>query len=277
MTTAPGRYALNNAHPGAPAMHECLSGILDENTIDVLGDYLQIAEGTLLTGTRTLVLGAGDGSLALWLANEITLGPIAVLDMDTSRMRVDVRNHPRVELLACDLLSEPLPRGPWDLVHARLLFAHLPNRRALLHDIKGNLAAGGVVMIEDWGVAGPGRVLHAPNARTKYLYQKYQKALISVFAAADNDPEWAPRVNSEMREAGLVNVRTYARAESWTGGSPGCHLPIAVSIELQDRLVQHGITTQDLVDLRDDLADPAVVLVGNLTWSTIGSMPRAGG
>ncbi|GAA1025788.1 methyltransferase domain-containing protein [Virgisporangium ochraceum] len=273
MTTAPGRYALDNAHEGAPGMHECLSGVLDTNTTDLLVKYLSIADGALRHDTRTLLLGAGNGSMALKVADEISYGAIVVLDLDTSRIRPEVRDHHQVEVITCDLLAEPLPPGPWDLVHARLLFAHLPNRDKLLLDVVDTLAPGGTLMIEDWGVAGPGLVLDAPSPRTKRLFQRYQQALIAVFADAGNDPRWATRTHAAMRDAGLVDVETHTRARSWTGGSPGCQLPIAVSTELEDRLVTHGLTRSDLDELRHDLTDPRVVLTGNLTWSTIGRTP----
>lgn len=275
MTTAPapGRYALSNAHAGAPGILECLSGVLDANTTELLVDYLAVVDGAMWQDTSTLLLGAGNGSMALKVADEISYGTIMVLEVDTSRIRPEVRDRHQVEVATCNLLEQPLPAGPWNLVHAPLLFARLPNRRQLLQDVVESLAPGGAVMIEDWGVAGPGRILDAPNPRTKYLYQKYQKALISVSAAANNDLEWSVQTHAAMRAAGLVDVKTFTRAQSWTGGSPGCQLPIAVSLELEDRLVEHGVTTADLADLRHDLADPRTVLLGNLTWSTIGRKP----
>ena len=65
--TAPGRYALSNAHAGAPAMHDCLSGVLDVNTTELLADYLSAEEHFMPADSRTLLLGAGNGSMALWL------------------------------------------------------------------------------------------------------------------------------------------------------------------------------------------------------------------
>lgn len=271
MTTAPGKYVLSNRHAGAPGMHHCLSDILDPNTTDLLRDYLSVLEiGPMPAGSRALVLGAGIGTTAMWFANEISLGAITALDMDTSRVLPEVRDHDRIDVVTRDLLTDPVPDGHWDLVHARLLFAHLSERRRILKDVVDRLAPGGTVMIEDWGVAGTGRILDAPNPRTKYLFQKYQRALISVFSAAGNDPDWSVEIHAEMTILGLHDVRTHSRARSWRGGEPGCELPIAVSIELEDPLVRHGMTYEDLEQLRSDLADPQVVVVGNQTWSTLG-------
>lgn len=270
MTTAPGRYALDNADPGSPSMHQCLSGILDGPTVGLLRETLFDGDSRLPDTSRTLLLGVGNGASAIYVADMITDGRIVALDRDTRIIRDDVLAHPQVEVVTCDLLTEPLPAGPWDLIHARLLFAHLPNRRQVLADAAGQLAPGGVLAIEDWGVVNAGRVLDARTPRTGRLYQRYQQALIQTFAAAGNDPEWCVKTNAEMTSAGLLDVETVTRAESWRGGSPGCQLPIAVSLELGDRLVEHGITRDELQELRDDLADPATVVLGNLTWSTIG-------
>ena len=269
MTTAPGqtapdRYALDNAREGAAGMLDCLSVILDQSTMELLAALVPLRG-------RCLELGAGNGSVARWMGDAVGRdGRVVATDIKPELVRADVASHPRVEVIRHDLRTDPLPTGPFDVVHARLLFAHLGGRDVLLPTLCEVLAPGGVLVIEEWGGAGPGQVLSSPWSETVELYQRYQQALMAMFAAAGNDSTWSVRVHRVMAAAGLVDVRTTVRARSWTGGTAGCRLPIEVSGQVRDKLIEHGLDAEDLDVLRAHLTDPRVVVLGNLTWSIVG-------
>lgn len=264
MTTTTDAYALDNGRAGAAGMLGCLSAILDQSTVELLAPLVPLRG-------RCLELGAGNGSVARWLGDAVGRhGRVVTTDLKLDHMRADVLSHPRVELLQHDVRTDPLPTGPFDMVHARLLFAHLPGRDTLLPTLCDVLAPGGVLVIEEWGGTGPGQVLASPWPETADLYHRYQQALIAMFAAAGNDPTWSTRVHAVMDTAGLVDVRTTVRARSWTGGTAGCQLPIEVSGQVRERLLDNGLDPEDLDVLRAHLTDPRVVLLGNLTWSIVG-------
>jgi SAM-dependent methyltransferase len=262
-------YALPNAQQGASSMLDCLSPILDPSTMELLAPLVPF-------GGRCLELGAGNGSIAGWLAGTVGRGGrVIATDINTDHVRVDVRAQPQVEIIRHDLRRDPLPTEPFDLVHARLLLAHLPERDTLLPTLARTLAPGGALVIEEWGGAGPGRVLSSPWPETAELYDRYQKALMAMFTTAGNDPTWATRIHTAMTDAGLSEVRTRVHARSWTGGTAGCQLPIAVSGQVRKQLPAHGLDAGDLDLLRHHLRDPDVVVLGNLTWSTVGRRPTS--
>lgn len=259
-----GRYVLDNDEPTAVAMLDCLSGVLDELTT------ARLRQAGVPVGGRCLEIGAGNGSIAARLAEQVgAIGQVIATDIKTQH----VRAYPGVEVLAHDICVDPLPEGLFDVIHARLVLAHLPARREILGRLTQALAPGGALLIEEWG-ARPGAVLAAPDPDAADLYARYQRALLDVFAAWGNDNSWAASVPAAMLDAGLVAVDTTAHARSWTGGSAGCRLPIAVSSELHEHLVDAGMPAADLARLRELLADPALVLLGNLTYSTVGHRPR---
>jgi SAM-dependent methyltransferase len=264
MTTATDAYALDNGRAGAAGMLDCLSAILDRSTMELLAPLVPLRG-------RCLELGAGNGSVARWLGDAVGRhGRVVATDIRPDHVRADVVSDARMELLQHDLRTDPLPDGPFDVVHARLLLAHLGGRDALVPALCEVLAPGGVLVIEEWGGAGPGQVLSSPWPQTAELYQRYQQALVAMFAAAGNDPTWSVRVHGVMVAAGLGDVRTTVRARSWTGGTAGCQLPIEVSAQVRERLLEHGLDAEDLDVLRAQLTDPRVVVLGNLTWSIVG-------
>lgn len=264
MTTSTDTYALDNGRAGAEAMLGCLTAILDQSTVELLAPLVPLSG-------RCLELGAGNGSVARWLADAVGVGGrVVATDLKPDLVRADARAHARVEVLEHDLRTGRLPAGPFDVVHARLLLAHLADRDALLPTLADALGPGGVLVIEEWGGHGPGVVLSSPWPDTARLYQAYQSALMAMFAAAGNDPTWSVRVHAAMVDAGLSDVRTTVRARSWTGGTAGCRLPIEVSGQVREQLLHHGLDAGDLDTLREHLTDPRVVVLGNLTWSVVG-------
>jgi SAM-dependent methyltransferase len=260
-------YALDNAVQGAGTMLDWLAQVLDENTKPILKPLIQ-------SGARCLELGAGTGTVARFMCE--TAGPMsAVIATDINTKHV--RPHPGVQIVKHDLLNDPLTFAvkEFDVIHARLLFAHLQTRDSLLPELVRLLRPGGYLVIEEWGGPGVGRVLDSPFPRTAELYAHYQDVLIKAFQDAENDPTWAPRVHAAMVKAGLEDVRTTTRATSWSGKTAGCRLPTTVSTQLELKLIELGMSADDLAELREHLADPRVVLLGNLTWSMIGRKPTA--
>jgi ubiquinone/menaquinone biosynthesis C-methylase UbiE len=267
MTQVTDAYALDNGRAGAAGMLDCLSAILDQSTVELLTPLVPV-DG------QCLELGAGNGSVAGWLTDAVgPTGRVVATDLNTDHVRTEVRTDPRLVLLTHDLRTDPLPAGRFDVVHARLLLAHLADRDTLLPTLAGALTPGGSLVVEEWGGAGPGRVLSSPWPETAELYERYQQALMAMFAAAGNDPTWSVRVHAAMVAAGLTDVTTVTHARSWAGSTAGCELPIAVSGQVRARLVEHGLDADDLDLLRTHLADPRVVLLGNLTWSVTGRRP----
>ena len=56
---------------------------------------------------------------------------------------------PNVEILEHDVAADPPPGGPFDLVHARLVLVHVPERDAALANMVAALRPGGVLLVED--------------------------------------------------------------------------------------------------------------------------------
>lgn len=119
---------------------DCLTDMLDDTTTGVM-DGLGVQPGW-----RCLELGAGNGSIARWLAQRVgSTGTVTAVDLDTSYLDPgsDVTVH------RCDINSGLPVSGPFDLIHARLLLMHLSRRREILRTLVEALAPGGWLMIAD--------------------------------------------------------------------------------------------------------------------------------
>jgi SAM-dependent methyltransferase len=138
-------YALDNSSREAPARFDALSGIYDRDTIRHLQDR-GVGECW-----RCLEVGGG-GSITAWLANRVgPTGGVLVTDIDPrfleplSAQNVEVREH--------NIVTDPLPEAAFDLIHARLVLIHLPEREKVLARLVSALKPGGWLVDEDFDSA----------------------------------------------------------------------------------------------------------------------------
>jgi SAM-dependent methyltransferase len=257
----PSGYAYDNDVAVAQDQHACLSAMLDDFTRQRLS-----AVDTPADGFRCLEVGAGAGSIARWLAGRGA--EVVVTDLKPSHLTGDRR----IRVLAHDIVAEPVPDPPYDLIHARLLLLHLPERERVLAKLAAALRPGGSLVIEDWYIRAEHIVVAAPAPADAALFERYQRALMAILA---NDPTWAARIHAEMLAAGLSDVDTAIHAPVWPAGSAGALL-VTVNLALfRDRLHAAGLTEADLDRLNWLVRDPrsGLVIRGHFLYSTIGRAP----
>ena len=259
-------YAFDNDDPVAAERLDLLSAVLDGFTmarLSSLGD---------LTGRRCLELGAGNGSLAGWLADRAgPSGRVLATDINTRHISADRR----YTVVSHDLTTDPLPDGPWDVVHARLVLGLLPERHDILHRLVAALAPGGALAVEEWDAYRGGLVLAAPESEAATLFSAYQTIVEEILGAGGLDHEWAWQLHAAMITGGLVDVDTVVHARSWPCGSAGA-LHHAANIRLlRTRILEAGMTGEQLDRLSGFLHDPRMVVRGLLTISTVGRRPAS--
>jgi 2-polyprenyl-3-methyl-5-hydroxy-6-metoxy-1,4-benzoquinol methylase len=262
-------YPLDNDHAYAHAHHRYLGALLDPITRARVTAAVQDTRPTGLTGARCLEVGAGGGSIARWLAGEVgPFGHVTALDLKPHH----IPHQQRITIVTHDLNGdEPLPGGPFDLIHARLVLAHLPQRRDILRGLVDRLTLNGVIAIGDWRTTNPDPVIAAPTKADADLYRRYQHLLgTQVFAAAGTDRDWATHTHTALREEGLTDIHTTVDAEFWEGGGTGCQLVATVIEEVRPKLLAAGLTEDELEHLTALVNDPRLVLHGHPLYYTSG-------
>lgn len=149
-------------------------------------------------GSRCLEVGAGTGTVARWLLEEAGVEEVVALDRDTSRL--DLPADPRLRVVAGDLTDESLCPGSFDLVHARFVLMHLPQRRRLITRLVGWLAPGGRLLLGD--------ALEVPDALdTSSAYRRTMDALWEALRSTiGTDTSSVPAYPHFLREEGLRHV-----------------------------------------------------------------------
>ena len=143
---AESEYLLTNAEPETGDRFSGLEQTFDEVSIANL-ERLDVP-----VGARCLEVGAGSGSIARWFAGRVgPTGRVLATDLDTRWFHHD--GSPQLEVRELDLVGDPIPDGPWDVIHERLVLQHIPDRLAVLDRLVAALAPGGWILVEDFDTA----------------------------------------------------------------------------------------------------------------------------
>jgi SAM-dependent methyltransferase len=179
-------------------------------------------------GWRCLEVGAGAGSIAAWLAHRVgPSGHVLATDLDTRLLAG--RGSPNLAVLRHDILAEELPEGDFDLVHARFLLEHLPDRATALRRMAAALAPGGWLLVEEtdsssW-VPDP-----AADPRAGMLFARWTQAFVALCRLAGADAYAGRRAYGELRALGLDEIDAAGRVfmstpPRWTRSSPCWPIP----------------------------------------------------
>ncbi|KKK00566.1 methyltransferase [Micromonospora sp. HK10] len=259
-------YTFDNGSPEAVPQLRALEAFLDPITARRIGPPV------LAPGAACWEIGAGGGSVARSLARAVgPTGRVLATDIDVTHLtptgNLDVRRH--------DVRSDPTPGDAFDLVHARLVLLHLPERRRVLASLAGALAPGGWLVVEEFDCTAPLRVLTAPSDDAAKLFAQVTDAMLGVLQGHGADLAWAQDVHAELVSAGLVEVDTVTHSQSWPGGSFGASLYGTNSRQLEPELLDAGLSPGQLEAFRKLLRDPAFAVMSYQFVSTRGRRPAA--
>lgn len=210
---------------------ESIALLTDPATIRYL-KALGVAEGC---GWRCAEVGAGAGSIARWLSTRVGYsGKVVAVDINTEYLK-DLR-APNVEVREQDIVTTPLEKETYDLVHAKILLMHLPEREQVLQQFVDALKPGGCLLVEEADIrsiqtcAPPEPLLtRAANALTTFFY----------FSGAD--PGYGLKLLPAVKRTGLKNIGTDCQLTAVQAGTPEMQTISLSLAKLAPMIVQAGL------------------------------------
>ena len=219
-------------------------------------------------GWSCLEVGAGAGGAAAWLADRVgRTGRVVAADLEIGRLGPLADRG--VEVLRYDLRSEDLPAGEFDLVHARMVVQHLPDRAAAVARLTAALRPGGWLFLEDTDSLPLFR-----SAVSEDFLQDIRAAGYGLMRQSGHEPRGG-HFDLQLLLAGpLVDVSAEGRVVVMRGGSDQArHYQLWLEF-MRPRIVDAGLLSDARIDeAQAEMNDPAHWWTSQVLISSYGRMP----
>lgn len=201
-------------------------------------------------GWHCLEVGGGSGSVAAWMAERVgPSGHVLVTDIEPRFMHRAARRRPlNIEVRRHDIGTDPLPESAFDLIHARLVLQHVPQRHQALASLVRALKPRGWLMVEEFDGRIIDRSIPTALAADAVAYRKMIQAVTRLMDERGFEADWPRRLYERMKAAGLSEVGMEGHLAVREGGSPGARLDAANLAQVCDEAVAKDLITRAEVD-----------------------------
>ena len=154
-------------------------------------------------------------------------------DIDTRwlapSLNLEVRHHHNV-------VDDPVDRSGYDVIHARLVLEHLPQRLTVLAKLVAALRPGGWLVVEDYDLRTIS-VTDPPRA----AWRAMASAVTAALRAAGVDPHFGTSLHGALLRVGLVDVAAEGVVHCLPTADLGpAFLPVAAPARRAHRRNRHG-------------------------------------
>jgi SAM-dependent methyltransferase len=199
----------------------------------------------LAAGASCLDAGCGPGETMRLMAERVgPAGRVVGLDVDDSLgalalERLHGAGHGQCAWHRHDITADaPIPGAPFDLVHARLLLFHLPERVAVLARLWDAVAPGGHLVVQDYDI----RAISVLPALASV--EEVGRVLTGAFTAAGADVSAGARLPLLFAQAGVGEPDGTDVAGRLEPFATGRVLLASVLRSVLPAALAHGVTTE---------------------------------
>jgi SAM-dependent methyltransferase len=193
-------YLLDNRREEAGDRFDALAALYDPMTV---GHFDLLGVGA---GWRCLEIGAGGGSVVRHLSERVgPTGRILATDIEP-RFLDPLADLGNVDVCRHDVVVDPLPEAEFDLIHARLVLIHIPERLAVLRRVVQALRPVGWLLIEDGDGIVSAQSCFDPRTEPDHLANRIRSGLLDLLAGRGVDFTFGRSLPRLLRAEGLIDV-----------------------------------------------------------------------
>ena len=223
-------------------------------------------------GWRCLDVGAGDGSVACWLAK--TVGPTGrVVATDINPSFLDGQGLNNFEIRRHDLLKDDLEVGHYDLVHCRFVLQHLPDPIRGLRRMADAVRPGGWLLVEEFDIGALAAV--DPGHPRAAAFDRASRVLWSAMQAGGPiDPTFGRRLPALLEGCGVRELGHDGVTLVGRGGDRQARFAQMTDELLRPRFVAAGVLSDtDFEEKSRAYDDPSFWFVGFTSFGAWGRRP----
>ncbi|WP_328312637.1 methyltransferase domain-containing protein [Streptomyces sp. NBC_00442] len=228
----------------------------EETRLTLLGEVFDPLCAEMMTGlgiapdARCLEVGAGSGSVARWLSRQAPNGQVVATDLDVSML--EGAAEPNLVPMVHDVTSDPFPAESFDVIHARLVLSHLPQRDEVLRRMTQWLRPGGFVLIESFCWFP---IDSSPNDAYARAMQRWSDLICGTLGT---DSWWSRSQPGSFRTYGFAEVGARTLTQNLRGGTALADFWRLTVDMSRERLLAGGyLTEEELTAFYDLLNDGA--------------------
>jgi ubiquinone/menaquinone biosynthesis C-methylase UbiE len=216
-------------------------------------------------GWRCLEVGAGHGSVARWLAEQI--GPQGrVVATDINPRFLTEMQLPNVEVRQHDIRADPLEADTYDLAHCRFVLAHMPDPQRVVRRMVEAVRLGGWLLIEEVDYSSR-RAVEASHPRAETFNRQNREIPERIAQAKLFDPYLGRRVRGLLEDAGLTEIENEGVRRIVRGGEAEARLNCAT---LQAFMEQGILSPTEYAALQAAFFDPSFSFIARTTGAAWG-------
>lgn len=224
-------------------------------------------------GWRCLEIGAAEGSMTRWMAEQVgAAGQVVACDIDLRFL--EGLGLPNVEVRELDVRSASIEQGSFDLAYCRTLLLHLPDPDAALAKLARSLRPGGWLLAEDSDICVS--LAADPEHPDAELFESAHRRIWSHLRSVKRfDTKFGRTLPPRLRALGLLDQGFEANAGFQVGGSPAAELQRRnLGVNLGPMLVEAGVVSpRELERVLELYADPGFGYLAGLNVAAWGRRP----
>lgn len=223
-------------------------------------------------GWRCLEVGAGEGSVARWLAQQVgETGQVVATDLNPRFLHgLDL---PQVEVRAHDIGEEELERGHYDLVHCRAVLGHLDEPEKALAQMVAAVRPGGWLCIEE-GDYGAWAAVDWESAAGEHFTRTFRSALTGLHKKGIMNPYFGRLTPGLLAGCQLVERGYEGIATICHGTEPGAQFHLMALSVVRPAFIAAGVLTEaDFTALERAFTDPSFAFIGVMLFGAWGRRP----
>ncbi|GAC1490806.1 MAG: methyltransferase domain-containing protein [Candidatus Limnocylindrales bacterium] len=254
-------YAYDNTWSRARERLRGLEDRFDAGTIRHL-EALGVDEGW-----SCLEIGAGGGTIADWLCQKVgQSGRVLATDIDPRF--VEMLGHPNLTTRRHHIAHDPLAERAFDLVHARMVLSHVPQRDQALRKMAAALKPGGWLLCEE-GDNISVCLVSPSDDESVAVYRTVESAIATVMASRGHAYDYGRGLLAAFRGLGLADTAAEGRLLPRTAGASADVARLTVE-QLRDEVIASRLATEAQVEtylaLLHDSTFVALPLTLIATW-----------
>ena len=238
----------------------CRESISDSSTITHLSG-LGVSDGW-----RCLEVGAGYGSIAIWLARRVgSAGRVVATEIRSDCLRVlrGLSAEEGVEVRRHDIVNDSLI-GCFDLIHARFVLEHIPQRDVAISRLIEMMDAGGWLVLED-------TVFSGLVGDCSPLFERAMHAFAYSASQRGSDFFWAADTDRILADHGLETVPATETQDGFAGAGPSATFWASNFQQKRRRMVDTNLISDREVDEAiEELLSPRRSFIGPIVVTAIG-------